>query len=269
MDQIIQLADRMIKENRLRPLAVHISTIFRLERMIAPPLKLQLFLGKVFSGITEQAQPGCWVSKALNSERPELNNLSAAIEIVERYDQLEALTEKLKREHPLDKPHQRQYDHRVLDVLTEACAFAWADLRKLGSPKFSDAEGTPDVYLDTGYWVEAKAIHSSKEDAELTQRMIKGYVAGGAVTQPAPGLFNKLGSALGDATGKFNRQRGDNNVVFLNVTIVDLPQIPIKNQVLGQIKDWADGKELTDPSVSIVLCHSYNWQEPVRDPFVT
>ena len=102
--------------------------------------RLAQFLETVFPTADGDLPAECWVSKVLlKPETVGLNTLSEALEVVERHHQLEALETKLKREHPLDKPHQREYDDRVLDVLTEACAFAWADLRKLGSPKFTNA----------------------------------------------------------------------------------------------------------------------------------
>ena len=175
--------------------------------------KIARFLEEAFPSVARDPAPDCWVSKAMRSGRPEFSILSSAIDAVERHGQLGRLNDKVKLQHPSDKPHQSQYDARVRDALTEACAFAWADLRGLGPPIFSDAEGAPDVQLDTGFWVEAKAIHSSDEDAERIEEMLEGReAAGGNVRPTGPGLFNKLDSAFDDAAKKFSRvdSCGDN-----------------------------------------------------------
>ena len=230
--------------------------------------RLMRLLREVFPTLADNpaAQPQCWVSKTLKRDRPKLKAVSEAIQVVERYGQIGPLPARLKREHPVDKPHQRQYDERLLDALTEACAFAWADLRNLGSPRFSDAEGAPDIHLDTGYWVEAKAIHSSLEEAKRTEAMLEGRVDTGAVTEAGPGLFNKFDSAFADAGKKFNRQGGEANVVFFNLTMLDSPQW-FADDTLARVAEWAGEKELREPATRVVICYSYDWREPVKDGF--
>ncbi len=204
----------------------------------------------------------------MRSGRPEFSILSSAIDVVERHGQLGRLNHKVKLQHPSDKPHQSQYDARVRDALTEACAFAWADLRGLGPPILSDAEGAPDVQLDTGVWVEAKAIHNSDEDAERIEEMLEGREAAGGNVRPAgPGLFNKLDSAFDDAAKKFSRVDSSGEIVFFNITAVDLPQLAAMDLVLDQLAEWAENKESPESTTRIVICYAYNWKEPIRDPF--
>ena len=165
---------------------------------------------------------------------------------------------------------------RFVICLTEACAFAWVVCRELGTPAFCDEEGTPDILLADGMWIEVKSIHRSREDEERMKRMLAG-VDSGTVRKPAPGLYEKFSSSLTDAVKKFERQ-GNNetstlNVVFFNLTTLDVPQMPLTDQVLDSLTEWAEeaekaireDKALGD--VKLVMCHSYNWKAPFRDPF--
>ena len=168
---------------------------------------LSRLFGDVFPSLLDSSIPGqCWVAKSITIQRPELGVFSDALEVVERYGELGALKKKLKPLHPVNDEHDVQFDERVRDCLTEACAFAWADLRGLGAPQFSLAEGTPDILLDTGRWIEVKAIHGSQVDAKRTNRMLAGEVVSGQVTPPESGLYGKFESSLMNAMRKFARQ---------------------------------------------------------------
>ena len=239
---------------------------------------LSEFLTDTFPGLDDAtALTECWIVNAIRSERPELNVFSEALEAVFRYGEAKSLRTKVSREHPLDRDHDPQHDARVRDCLTEACAFAWVVCRELGTPAFCDEEGTPDILLADGMWIEVKAIHRSREDEERMKRMLAGDVDPGTVRKPAPGLYEKFSSSLTDAVKKFERQ-GNNetstlNVVFFNITTLDVPQMPLTDQVLDSLTEWAEeaekaireDKALGD--VKLVMCHSYNWKAPFRDPF--
>ena len=236
---------------------------------------LAKFLIDTFPGIDEAtALDSCWIVNAIRSERVELNVFSKALEIVLQYGETKSLQTKICREHPLDRDHNPQYDARVRDCLTEACAFAWAVCRGLGTPVFCDEIGTPDILLADGRWIEVKAIHRSQEDEERMGRMIAGDVDSGTVQEPAPGLYGKFSSSLTDAVEKFERQ-GHNetsacNVVFFNLTTLDVPQMPITDHVLDCLTEWAkeaekviqENKAVGD--VKLVMCHSYNWRAPFK-----
>ena len=178
---------------------------------------------------------------------------------------------RVRREHPLNSPHNQQYDARVRDCLTEACAFAWASRRGIGNPKFSDEEGTPDILLDDGRWIEVKAIHHSQEEDARMKDMLCGNIVSGQVTEAGPGLYKKFESSLADAMKKFGRQRqqdnAESNLVFFNLNSLDGPTIPEKEATLGNLVEWAQGIETEKPGVRLVMCYSYNWKEPLRDPF--
>ena len=228
---------------------------------------LSKFLAHVFPELTKDDAVECWVTKAIQTQYPMLNVLSEAIRVVEKHDQSNALACKIRRAHPKDKPHNPQYDGQVRDCLTEACALAWTDLRGLGVPECCDAEGAPDVLTSIGYWVEAKAIHASMEDVALTKWMLQGNIASGHVTEPHPGLYNKFESDFQDSMKKFQRQGSHSNVVFFNLAILDISQFPNKCKVFAELSQWTESNEETTPDTKIVICYSYDWQNPFRDPF--
>ena len=240
-------------------------------------LMLSKFLNEVFPELDDaQTWEQCWVAKAIRTPHPGLAILSEALEVVDAYGELESLQTKVGREHPLDREHNPQHDARVRDCLVEACAFAWVAGRTSGTPRFSHCEGTPDIMLDTGNWVEVKAIHNSEEDDQRIQRMLSGEGGSGLVTKPDHGLYVKFEHSLMDAIKKFERQEqqksSNPNVVFFNLTTLDVPQLSIVEDVLADLKTWAEGKEKAiregEPplDVRLVMCYSYDWKAPFTGP---
>ena len=203
--------------------------------------------------------------------------LSEALILVERHGELDTLATKVKREHPSDGDHQEQHDERVFDCLSEACAFAWSTMRGLRGPAFCDQQGTPDIILDSGSWIEVKAIRRSEEDNDRMDRMLAGEVDNGTVRMPTQGLYRKFDSALNDALKKFRRQNPENspqpNIVFFNLTTADVPNIPNTETIKECLARWAEEQEALlqmDKGTSetrLVMCYSYNWRIPFIDPF--
>ena len=233
---------------------------------------LSRFLSGVFPELSNQpSHTQCWIVKAIQSDDPRLNILSQAIQVVEQRHELGTLRLKVKREHPSDSNHNPEHDARVRDCLVEACAFAWADLRGLGVAKLSDDTGTPDILLNDGRWIEVKSIHHSQEDVARLKTMREGNVDSGYVTAAAPGLYHKFQSALEDAMKKFDRQGQENNaevnVVFFNLNSVDISVISKTKETLDNLIKWAEEIESARPDVRLVMCCSYNWKDPFRDPF--
>ena len=237
---------------------------------------LSSLLNRVFPGVADSAAAdGCWVAKAISSQRKELDVFSEALIEVEKWEELQSLETKLQREHPLDRDHGPQYDRAVRDILTEACAFAWASSRGLGPLKFWDAEGTPDIWLETGNWIEVKAIHSSDEEAERTQRMLSGEIVSGHVEEPGSGLYKKFQDSLMDAIKKFLRQDTQEalgpNIVFFNLTGLDTPSMVLLEVVKESLSQWADEREGAvgqvekGMDVKLVICFGYQWQSPFRE----
>lgn len=231
------------------------------------PSPLRSFLSDAFPTIKADPQ-ACWVSNILSRDIPEqLEPLSPAIKIVDRCNQLTMLKQRASQEHPVDRPHTQQYDDRFLDCLTEACAFAWAVLKKLGTPEFHYREGAPDIYVNPGIWIEAKTIHPSLEDKELRERVFKkGEVAGVTVPISYEGLFRKFEYDFKDAKGKFKRQGTGKNIAFFNLAQLDVSAwLEKKEYILAKLDQWANSKKSSKPTIYIVICYNYNWQGPFRD----
>ena len=237
---------------------------------------LSNLLNRVFPGVCDLASAdGCWIAKAICSQRKELDVFSEALTEIDKWGELQSLETKFQREHPLDRVHDLQYDRAVRDILTEACAFAWASSRNLGPLKLWDAEGAPDIFLGTGNWIEVKAIHSSDEEAWRTQRMLSGEVVSGQVREPSPGLYRKFRDSLMDAIKKFSRQdiqeASGSNIVFFNLAGLDTPSMVLSEGIQESLSQWADEMERTirqvekGVDVKLVMCFRYQWQSPFRE----
>ena len=237
---------------------------------------LSSFLSGTFPGVADSpAADKCWVFKAISNRREEFGVFSEALTEVEKWGELQALETKLAREHPLDRDHDPQYDRAVRDILTEACAFAWASSRGLGPPNFWDAEGTPDICLGVGNWIEVKAIHTSVDEAERMQRMLPGEIVSGNVQEPGPGLYKKFDDSLMDAIKKFSRQDTQEapgpNFVFFNLTGLDTPSMFHSEVVQENLSKWADewegtvGQTEAGIGIKLIICFGYQWKSPFRD----
>lgn len=97
--------------------------------------------------------------------------------------------------------------------------------------------------------------------------MLEGRVVAGSVRPAGLGLFNKLDGAFNDAAKKFGRVDSCGEIVFFNITAVDVPQLLGMDLVREQLTEWAENKESPESTVRIVICYAYNWKEPIRDPF--
>jgi len=218
----------------------------------------------------------CWVARVLRSEGYGLDSLSEAVLVVTRHGQRDLLKKRLAGEHPIGRlrAHHPQYDRAVRDCLSEACAFAWADLRGLGVPSFTFLEkGTPDVRVDAAEqqrtsWIEVKAIHPSDEDnAQTEQMMSTGQSSRGEVPiGPAEGLISKFEYGFQNAKVKFNRSRHATPILFYNLTMVDMSHFLRWKFDRDEILEWVERKRTEDPKVSIVICCKYDWRHPFLDP---
>jgi hypothetical protein len=90
------------------------------------------------------------------TEDPDLlAEVSAAIDVIEKRGQLARIRRRLLDVHPRRGAHKCSYDGAIVDCLTEACAFAWADLRG-PHPQFDFGKGKPDICAPPDVWIEAK-----------------------------------------------------------------------------------------------------------------
>ena len=154
--------------------------------------------------------------------------------------------------------------------MTEACAFAWAALRELGTPRFCEDEGAPDIHLETGRWIEVKSVHNSDDEHKRMEQMLEGQFNSGHVSMPPIGFYKKFCDSFMDSLKKFdrqNRQEGIPNVVFFNLNSLDTPQLANEESVNTMLRMVAEEFEKLYPKVKVVMCYSYNWKSPFRDPF--
>lgn len=248
-----------------------------MERQTISPSALAQFLVRVLPTVAAHPGPSrCWVWKAIHFDIPGLGPLSAAIQIVEQRGQIAALECRVRDEHRkcraltehTDVLEYVEQDARVVDCLTEACAFAWADLRGLGDTQFNYQPGMPDVHVPPDLWVEAKAVHESLLSRDAWFSTSHGEPHSGEVASPDENRALAFADKLMDSKNKFARSGSGRRVVFFNLTSVDMAQMPDTENVLARYVAWLDQVEAADPTISIVLCYAYNWRHPIRDPFL-
>lgn len=244
--------------------------------------QLELLLAECFPSIAPSpSRPhDCWVALLLHllsvSDRwvQEFQEPSDAVQVITAHGQREQLISRLRDEHPTVRQHQAQYDERLRDVLTEALAFAWADLRQLGAPRFDYSEGMPDIHVEDFGWIEAKTIHNSNKDREFWAKQRVGDVLTGTgvvtdVNSLPEGLRNKLESIWEDAMRKFSRCPPGRGVIYVHIASLDwdLSRGFTNEETRAQSSVWADSKRSAKRQVDIVLSYDYSWRHPFRDPF--
>ena len=125
---------------------------------------MRLLASALPSVISDPSSADCWAWKAAQADRPDLAALSEAITVVARYRELQKLQRRLRKEHTVrrNRVHQAEDHQKLLDCLTEACAFAWADLRGLGAPRFDFRPGMSDVAVPPDLFIEANGPASER-----------------------------------------------------------------------------------------------------------
>ena len=226
---------------------------------------LAQFLAKALPAAADHPGPSnCWAWKVMHYDYAELVGLSAALDVVEQRGQLAALERRVRQEHRKCRALKSQTDFleyveedfRLLDCLTEACAFAWTDKRGLGAPRFDHRRGMPDIHLPPDLWVEAKAVHQSEASRKdwtdsLDENRVLAFI-----------------SKFQDANEQFKRAGAERRVVFFNLTAVDITHMLRREELLVQYGVVLDQMEAEYPAASAVLCCNYEWWRPIRDPFL-
>lgn len=226
---------------------------------------LARFLARALPTVADHPGPShCWAWKAIHFDFTELAGLSAAIEVVERHDQSAALERRVRQEHRGCRALREdtsvldyvEKDHRLLDCLTEACAFAWAGMRALGVPQFDYRRGMPDIHVPPDLWVEAKAVHQSEASRKdwsgsLDENRVLAFIA-----------------KFRDANEQFKRAGAGRRVVFFNLTAVDITHMLRREAMLAQYGVVLEKMEAEYSPASAVLCCNYEWRLPIRDPFL-
>jgi hypothetical protein len=98
--------------------------------------------------------PDCAIRRAFEADQNFEPELIGRIEALGVWD---AMIRRMQVKHPVGRPHRVQHDLDLFNVRTEARAAVWAYTAGLGIPEFIEAEGEPDLKIDSG-WVEAKRI---------------------------------------------------------------------------------------------------------------
>lgn len=195
-----------------------------------------------------------------------LSPLSDAVEVVTHHRQRHALVQKLHDVHPVDRPHQEQYDDQLLDVLTEVCAFAWAaQFGELGRPYFCSQLGAPDLRLEPDGWIEAKAIHPSRQDRAMSKRMQEGpVIVSGQVLPAGQGLYDKTWAHFTKATRQLTGRHSP-KIVFFNLTALDLAQRADEDMEQAELKSVVGFIQTLICETSEIdiaaFCHGYLWKE--------
>ncbi len=227
----------------------------------------------------------CWIVKARKVEshgRDVLRPLSEAVDVVARHNQAEMLERRLALVHPIDRSHRRDFDDGLLDCLSEACAFAWADARGMGPPEFRfNEEGKPDIFIKPDIWVEAKALYASDNDRKLWAQAMEeaqrregppgiafrgGSVKLDKVESMISGLIGKFESDYQNAKQKFERVAANGRMIFYNLTVLDLEAMLLKEGALRAVREWAKSKE-KEGSIAVVVCVGYDWRVPQYDSY--
>lgn len=217
------------------------------------------------------ASDGCWLAKVLTrpsllEKAPLWLHLGEALGVVQARGQLDVFRLRCHQAHPDKATHDhQQFDQRLLDCMTEACAFAWADGR-LGPPTFAfDQPGHPDVLVPSGQWVEAKGIWNSDLDRSSLRRLAAaGRVEAGVVAEPDyDGLLRKFDSAFADALKKFGRCGPVAQFLFVTIIALDMEaQLDPHDSASDVLNAWAQDKRATNPETGVVVSYQFDWQAP-------
>jgi hypothetical protein len=172
----------------------------------------------------------CSVSQAWSVGQEDLADILRAVEAA---GQLVTLKERIRREHPTDRPHVQQHDDRLWDALFEAAALAWTAEWSGREPMFWDKPGQPDIRVSDFAWIEAKVVHRSEDENEFLRDAIErtdGLVLRGPseLAHPHPTLLKKLDHGWTDALRKFERLEPDQaqRIVWMAVQGLDFPTSP-------------------------------------------
>ncbi|MCK9519211.1 MAG: hypothetical protein M0R74_09360 [Dehalococcoidia bacterium] len=214
----------------------------------------------------------CFVQLAYAEEQDDLGDVTDLVTAMGGRDDL---ITRLRAEHPTDRPHNEQFDLRLLDAMGEALAFAWLTLQEFGNPQFCLREGYPDLCVPNKIWVEAKTIHLS--DAER-QEIRDGVERGGGIYSrvgwrrrdfPRP-LRRKFEDAWANALRKFERVDPDGHqaaLVWFRIGGFDWPLSPYAT--LHHLKEWAE--QIRPRKTGLVLVKYWNWAQPefYREPLTS
>jgi hypothetical protein len=194
--------------------------------------------------------------------------LSSALAVVDARGQLDRLKLRIRQEHPPRRSgHRDADDDRLLDCLSEGCAFAWADTRYPSVPRLDYSKGAPDIALGPGGWVEAKAISPGQAAGAQFKGALRGnVVTGGLMYTGEPSRLRAAKDAVEDGQRKFARMGAAGGIVFLNLAALSFADMMVEEDIRADFVAWADGVVSATPGLQLVLVMAYEWRTPFREP---
>jgi hypothetical protein len=201
----------------------------------------------------------CDVERNLLFNHPDCDPITR---VVTTFGGRNALIGRLRRVHPVDRDHRREFDEQLWDVVTEATAFAWT-ANRLAPPTFTDDHGRPDIFVEPGLWVEAKRIGPS-----ATERPVRRAMAAVAdqthlimrttsrLSAPHATFLKKFSDGLTDALGKA-RPTGHRLLVFFEVAGIDFGTR--RDIATDSVVQWA-GEAARTTACSIVITGSIKFE---------
>ena len=182
------------------------------------------------------------------------------------------IVDRMRTEHPTDRPHHPDHDNGVRRVFSEAEAFAWAfETVELGAPTFADYpnSGAPDWELPHA-WIEAKTIQTSDFDQQewAAARARAGLTGGtptrmGTVIAVPEALPNKLEDHFDDAVKKSDRQGRDRGLIVYYSLALDANIID--DEAIDAL--WTRAQQLTHRELGsrVVVGRRLDHAEPALD----
>jgi hypothetical protein len=212
--------------------------------------------------------PDCWVAQVLLRDRAKMELFSPALDVARVWGQLVRLRRRVRQEHPARRRGHSPYDDdRLLDCLTEACAFAWTDARHPSVPVSDYHEGVPDIAVPPIGWIEAKAISPGREARAEFKRAKQGMVhGGGLINTGRPSRLHAVENAIGDAKRKLTKQQPASGIVSINLAELSFAETLVEDEIERDYAEWADGADRDTPSIKIALVRGCKWRAPFRQP---
>jgi hypothetical protein len=151
------------------------------------------------------------------------------------------------------------------DLLTEAQAFAWIWHTHGLCPRFTEGDGLPDLEWGDGNWLEAKAIHRSKEEEKFLEHVSTanaGIVIRWSNLGPASEKFrSKLDKTYLEATSQLARVAPRTATVWINVRM-DFGVSP--RLAKDALCRWVD-RHAGPGKPRVVVIWASEWKVPLAD----
>jgi hypothetical protein len=205
----------------------------------------------------EQLEPFCWLRQAHERGAGDLIEIEGALGVVLRSGQLAGLTARARRQHP---GHSAQADGRFMDVLTEACGFAWGTEVLNLALALTDDMAKPDFAVSLRVGGEAKSLHPPPG------RPAEAFTSGSVIETPPDGLVRKMRAHLAKAASQLGGVSGTGaGFVFLNVLqLGNLMEDISHEQIIPALAEEVGQELAKHPSIGVVaVCWNFKWRDAV------